>query len=75
MAVPEHHSQPDGDEGAAQGEDDGPERHEVDHGRVDPSPAVDPQTQRHEHERQQGGGDGHDDAGEQKERKKERRGR
>lgn len=62
VAVAQHDTKPDGDERAAQCQDDGAEGHEVDHGRVDPCAAVDPQAQRHQHQRQERGRDGHDDA-------------
>ena len=62
VAVPQRDPQAYGDESAAQGQDDGPEGHQVDHGGVYPRPAVDPQTQRHEHQSQQRGRYGHDDA-------------
>lgn len=59
-------SQPDpetyGDEGAAQGDDDRPERQEVHHGRVDPRAAVHPQAEGHEDQGEDGRRDGHDDA-------------
>ncbi len=42
-----------------------PEGQKVHHGCVDPRATVHPQTQRHEHERQDSGWDGHDDAGTQ----------
>lgn len=58
--------EPDGNEGAAEGENDRAEGQKVHHGCVDPRATVHPQTQRHEHERQDSGRDGHDNAGKQK---------
>lgn len=58
--------EPDGNEGAAEGENDRAEGQKIHHGCVDPRATVHPQTQRHEHERQDSGRDGHDNAGKQK---------
>lgn len=70
IAVSKPDPEPDGNEGAAEGENDRAEGQKVHHGCVDPRATVHPQTQRHEHERQNSGWDGHDDAGKQTPQKK-----
>lgn len=66
IAMSKPDPEPDGNEGAAEGENDRAEGQKVHHGCVDPRATVHPQTQRHEHERQDSGRDGHDNAGKQK---------
>lgn len=63
VAVLQVHAQADGDERATEGQDDRPEGHQVHHWSVYPRTTVNPQAQRHQHQRQDRGGNGHDDAG------------
>lgn len=65
IAVSKPDPEPDGNEGAAEGQNDRAEGQKVHQRCVDPRATVHPQTQRHEHERQNSGRDGHDDAGKQ----------
>ncbi len=55
IAVSKPDPEPDGNECAAEGENDRAEGQKVHHGCVDPRATVHPQTQRHEHERQDSG--------------------